>query len=257
MSRGIALLCQLFLSVSLLGQTRSDIESKYTSLGPDTYRVKPGIVIEVKFFENGKASSLKIRPDDRSDSSRLDIDEVRSVIRELVPGLVCFHPRNSSTVKMACPPKNDCRGVEEKWKRGTTLMVTDKKRGVVFNLITLNETAEPPPGAIKLLPGYEHVPSCGIDTLGGSIRKAGGLEINYDIGAMAGNFAYRAAQNAEWFRTEKVYDDTVLIVLTKNGRLVATYEKAVANFVATVRSEADIDDFVKMVITYIPRPSGK
>ena len=257
MPRIIALLFLLLLSISLPAQTRSDIEYRYTSLGNDTYRVKPGIVIEVKFLENGKASTLKIRPETRNDSARLNIDEVRSVIRELVPGSFCFHPQNSSTMKIACPPKNDCRGVEEKWKRGMTLMVTDKKRGVVFNLITLNETSEPPPGAMKLLPGYEHVPGCGIDTTAGSIKKVGGIEIHYDIGPMAGHFAYAAAQNAEWTRTETMYGDTVLIVLTTNKRLVATYDKAVANFTATVKSQSDIDDFLKMVLTYIPRPPAK
>ena len=67
----------------------------------------------------------------------------------------------------------------------------------------------PPPGNIKLLPGYEHFPACGIDTLAGDIKKSGGLEISYDIGAMA-------------------------------------------NFSATVRSQSDIDDFLKMVLTYNP-----
>jgi len=44
----------------------------------------------------------------------------------------------------------------------------------------------------------------------------------------------------------------VLIVLTKQKYIVATFEKAVANFMATPASQADIDDFLKMVLTYNP-----
>ena len=80
------------------------------------------------------------------------------------------------------------------------------------------------------------------------------MEINYDIGKMAGNFAIRYSNSniVEWTKTEQVGDDSVLIVLTKQKYIVATFEKAVANFMATPASQADIDDFLKMVLTYNP-----
>jgi len=80
------------------------------------------------------------------------------------------------------------------------------------------------------------------------------MEINYDIGKMAGNFATRYSNSniVEWTKTEQVGDDSVLIVLTKQKYIVATFEKAVANFMATPASQADIDDFLKMVLTYNP-----
>jgi len=117
-----------------------------------------------------------------------------------------------------------------------------------------DQPTAPPPGNIKLLPGYEHVPGCGIDTAAGYIKKDGGMEINYDIGKMAGNFAIRYSNSniVEWTKTEQVGDDSVLIVLTKQKYIVATFEKAVANFMATPASQADIDDFLKMVLTYNP-----
>jgi len=80
------------------------------------------------------------------------------------------------------------------------------------------------------------------------------MEIRYDIGKMAGNFAIRYSNSniVEWTKTEQVGDDSVLIVLTKQKYIVATFEKAVANFMATPASQADIDDFLKMVLTYNP-----
>lgn len=249
------LLILLFLSVSLLAQTRSDLEKKYTAIGENVYRVRPGIAVEVEFSENGKASTLKIVPEDRENqNARLGIDAVRAVIGELVPGLFCFRGHSFAEIKVSCPPKNDCRGIQENWERGTTLMVSDRKQRIVYNLITLTGTSEPPPGGIKLLPGYEHVPSCGIDTVAGNIKKSGGIEIHYDIGVMAGNFAIRYADSAvaEWTRMEKVHGDSVLVVLTKEKRILATFERAVANFTAKVSSQSDIDDFLKMILTYNP-----
>src|SRR5438309_1303373 len=47
----------------------------------------------------------------------------------------------------------------------------------------------PPPGNMKLLPGYVHEARRGIDSRVGVIYKKDGLSISYDIGRMAGVYA--------------------------------------------------------------------
>ena len=132
------------------------------------------------------------------------------------------------------------------------------KDGVVYDLITLSDEPKskvPAPGGMKLLPGYEHVPGCGIDTAAGDIKKEGGLTIGYDIGSLAGNAAmqYTDPKVSEWVKTEWINGYLVYIVLTKEKFLVASFNKAGANFFARINSQSDIDDFLKMVLTYHPR----
>jgi hypothetical protein len=71
---------------------------------------------------------------------------------------------------------------------------------------------------------------------------------------MAGNFAMRYANSpaALWTRVEEAHDGLVLIVLTKENRIIATFDNSDSNFTARVASQSDIDDFLKMVLTYIP-----
>lgn len=243
----------LFVLVSpLVAQTRSELDSKYGPIQGGRYRIQSGVAVEATFSDNGKVRTLRIIPDDSGDkNSLLRIEDVRKVSRELVGNRLCHFPLKSTEIKVPCPPRTGCRGVQEEWKRAETLVVWFKEL-VVYATITLADDSVPAPGNIKLLPGYEHIPSCGIDTAGGYIKKVGGVELHYDIGHMAGNFArrYSNSYNAEWTRTERVGDDTVLIVLTKQNRIVATFEKAVANFTANVISQDNIDDFLKMILTY-------
>ncbi|MBK9164448.1 MAG: hypothetical protein IPM21_11190 [Acidobacteria bacterium] len=251
-----AILFILLLASALAAQSRTTLDSKYGPPEGDRYRIKPGIVVEASFLETGKVKTLRIVPDDPEDKNALlRAEDVRNVIRELAPGRLCRRPLKYTEIKkLPCPPRKGCRGVQEEWKRATTLMVRHKK-GVVYSLVTLSDESVPPPGHIKLLPGYEHMPLCGIDTVAGYIRKEGGLGIGYDIGEMAGNFAmiYAHSDVAEWTKTEQFSDDKALIVLTKQNYIVATFEKSFANFSATVSSKSEIDDFLRIVLTYKPK----
>lgn len=246
----------LFLISPLAAQTRAELDNKYGPVEGNLYRIKPGIAMDVTFSENDKVQTLRIVPDAPNDKNALlRIEDVRKVVSELVGRRMCRGPLSTSRIDLACPPRKGCFGFKEGWKSLTTLMVR-YKQSVVYALMTLeDQPAEPPPGNMKLLPGYEHMPGCGIDTTGGYIKRSGGgIEIHYDIGQMAGNFAKRYANPnvAEWIRTEQVGEDSVLIVLMKQKRIVATFEKSVANFSANVSSQSDIDDFLKMVLTYNP-----
>lgn len=249
------LLILLLLVFAVTAQTRGELDSKYGPIEGNRYRIKPGIAVEVTFSESGKVRTFRIIPSDpNSKNALLRVDDVRKVVVELVPGRICRHPLKTTEIKLSCSPWKSCRGIEEEWKRATTLIVWYKD-SVVYSMVRLKDEPIPRPGRMKLLSGYEHEPSCGIDTAGGYIRKIDGIKIHYDIGVMAGNFAMRYANSdiAEWTRTEKIGDDNVLIVLTKEKSIIATFEKAVANFSAKVSSQADIDDFLKMLLTYNPQ----
>lgn len=243
----------LLLASSLIAQTRAELDEKYGPIEGGRYRVRPGIAVEATFSESGKATALRIVPDDAKDKNALlRPEDARKVVRELAGNRMCRGPKSSSRIDIACPPRKRCFGVKEVWKSLTTLIVWHKD-SVVYLLVTPNDPpAEPPPGTIKLLPGYEHVPGCGIDTRTGRIQSSSGISIQYDIGGLTGNFASQYQQTAKWKRTEWIDENPVLIVLAQDDRIFATFSNPNANFWAKVSSQADIDDFLKMVLTYKP-----
>ncbi len=250
------LLIALLFAIPLAAQTRTELDKKYGPIIGNVYRVAPGIALEATFAENGSAKTLQIVADKpKGKNALLRADEVRKIIWDLVGSrMMCRRPNRSERIDVDCLPRKGCFGVKEEWKSASTLLVWHKKSVVNWSATLFDSPATPPPGNIKLLPGYEHLPGCGIDTTVGDIKKPGGMEISYDIGPMAGNVARRRANpyGAEWTRTEHVGGDSVLIVLTKQNRIYATFEKASANFFATTTSQSDVDDFLKMVLTYKP-----
>ena len=124
----------------------------------------------------------------------------------------------------------------------------------------LSASTDDPPGSIRLLPGYVHKHGWGIDSSVGTIAKKGGLEIHYDIGAMAGNYADCGklcgwTDNEVWRKKQVVDDQEVICVFTRKKMMVISFPKATANFYATIHSEEDIADMLFMVLTF--RNSGK
>lgn len=207
--------------------------------------------MEVTYADSGKVKQFRIVPDNPNDKNALmPIDEVRRVIRELIPGRIC-RPRSTKEIKVPCPPRKSCRGVEEVFRTLTALMVS-YNNSAAYALLTQKDELIPPPGNMTLLAGYEHEPHCGIDTAVGVIKKIGGMEIHYDIGSLAGNFAIRYSNSdvAEWTRTEPANGDMVFIVLTKKKIIYASFARTFANFSARVGSQSDVNDFLKMVLTY-------
>src|SRR4051812_33752103 len=99
----------------------------------------------------------------------------------------------------------------------------------------------PPPGAIRLTDGFRHERLQGIDSDVGRIVKEGGLEIRYDIGGMAGNYAGSIkGPDRVWAVNQVVNGEPVEIVKSKDGRVVATFTKKFANFHAKVAGEEDL-----------------
>lgn len=113
------------------------------------------------------------------------------------------------------------------------------------------------PGNIKLLDGYTHERGRGIDSSVGNISKTGGIAIRYDIGRMAGNYASRYAldkKNVEWAKTQTVNNQTLEIVYLKDGNIYASFPATYANFMAPVKTNEELTDFLLMVTTYNPEP---
>jgi hypothetical protein len=110
----------------------------------------------------------------------------------------------------------------------------------------------PPPGGIKLLDGYVHIQEQGYDTWVGRIKKEGGLNIIYDIGFLAGEYVNHCLREntCTWYKEQQLKGGLVKIALAKDGRIIATFPKTTANFIAEVKSPEDIADFLIMILTY-------
>jgi hypothetical protein len=112
---------------------------------------------------------------------------------------------------------------------------------------------DPPPGGIKLLPGYQHKTLQGIDTWVGKIWKEGGLEIKYDIGFLAGDYADpKNSGQFVWYKEQLIGGRRVHCALYKSNSLVVSFPDSSANFMAQVNSQEDIADVLMMVLTYRP-----
>lgn len=121
--------------------------------------------------------------------------------------------------------------------------------------LILPKPAQPlPPGNIILLPGYSHRIGQGIDTAVGKISKENGLEIGYDIGGLAGNYALEAYANEKinlvWFKVQKTNNLQLLITYLKDGSIYATFPEQNANFVSKIKTNEDLADFLIMIMTY-------
>ncbi|HEV2912396.1 MAG TPA: hypothetical protein VGX92_03675 [Pyrinomonadaceae bacterium] len=113
---------------------------------------------------------------------------------------------------------------------------------------------DPAPGGIKLLPGYQHKTLQGIDTRVGKIWKEGGLEIKYDIGSLAGDYANPKyfSKDFLWYKEQFVGGRKVRCALFKSNTLVISFPDSSANFMAGVKSQEDIAEMLLMILTYQP-----
>ncbi|HUQ32208.1 MAG TPA: hypothetical protein VM095_08805 [Pyrinomonadaceae bacterium] len=121
---------------------------------------------------------------------------------------------------------------------------------VSFTTITQKDL---PPGGIKLLPGYQHKTLQGFDTWVGKIWKEGGLEIKYDIGFLAGDYADpKHRENFLWYKEQLIEGRRVHCALYKSNSLVVSFPDSSANFTAKVNSQEDIAEMLLMILTYRP-----
>jgi hypothetical protein len=110
------------------------------------------------------------------------------------------------------------------------------------------------PGSIKLLPGYHYQKQAGIDSNVGKIWKDGGVEIDHDIGALAGNYADCKTcgwnDGELWRKKQTINGQESIVVFTKSKRLIVVFPESKANFYATIRAEEEIADALLMLCTF-------
>jgi len=127
----------------------------------------------------------------------------------------------------------------------------------------------PPPGGIKLLPGYSHTPRQGFDSIHGEISKKDGITIHYGIGrvrppggiGIGGDFTNAVEslpkEDVQWRKDQTVAGQPVQIALAKNNILYITFPKLGANFNVQTKTSEDIADTMLMVLTYPEAPAKK
>ncbi len=116
----------------------------------------------------------------------------------------------------------------------------------------------PAPGAIQLIKGFRHQRLQGIDSSVGRIWKEGGLEIQYDIGQLAGNRASSVKEaDREWAIDQTVNGHPVEIVKNKNGEVFVTFPEDFANFYAKVANERELAAMLTITLTYPAAPAAK
>jgi len=115
------------------------------------------------------------------------------------------------------------------------------------------------PGNMKLLPGYVAGLPAGshcIDTECGYIWNPQGLTIQYDIGGMAGvSLSHTPSSERQylWYGEAHVNGQLVRYSVSpgdKTSELVVCYPDSQANFHSEVRSDTDLDNALKMLVTY-------
>ncbi|MFQ5809126.1 MAG: hypothetical protein ACE5JM_05860 [Armatimonadota bacterium] len=122
--------------------------------------------------------------------------------------------------------------------------------------------ADAPPGGIRLLPGYEHRPLQGFDSIVGEIRKGDGLQISYEIGglprpggpALGGQFSDRPKltpkDQVRWYREQTVNRQPVHLAYRKDGFLLVSFPQKGINFRVRVRSADEMAEALLMILTY-------
>lgn len=124
---------------------------------------------------------------------------------------------------------------------------------LTFTLCPSGAEQTDPPGAIRLLPNYQHQARQSYDTEVGRIWKEDGLLIHYDIGPLAGNFATVSRPDQRlWYKEQASGRRRVQLALTKDRTLYVTFPDDDANFYATLKTEEDLVDMLLMVLTYSP-----
>jgi hypothetical protein len=141
---------------------------------------------------------------------------------------------------------------------------------LVLSLPLPGKPDDPLPFHMNLLPGYHHKRLRGIDSWVGRIWKRGGVRISYDKDMMAPDDRH-AQPPEEWRRLCAWRDDAhshnkpdagdVLcwIDADADGRhkvLAALFPDA-TKFYALVKNQRQIDEALKMLLTYDPTPPPK
>ena len=129
--------------------------------------------------------------------------------------------------------------------------------------------AADPLGGMRLLPGYQHEPLQGIDSIVGRVQKQDGLLITYEIGAvtkpgaprLGGGFTDRPKntpkEQLRWYREQVVAGEPVHLAYRKDDQLMLSFPERGANFSVKVTDTEQLADALLMILTYPDKPAEK
>lgn len=121
-----------------------------------------------------------------------------------------------------------------------------------------------PLGSMTLLPGYEHRPLQGIDSVVGQIVKEDGLTLTYEIGAvpkpgglmLGGMFSDRPKKTPEnrrrWYKEQTINGQPMHLAYLKDRQLLVSFPKQGMNVSGTVKTPEEMADVLLMLTTYPP-----
>jgi hypothetical protein len=132
-----------------------------------------------------------------------------------------------------------------------------------------DDAPKPPPFGIKLLPGYEHEPKQGFDSVVGVISKKEGLTIMYEIGrvampgglALGGDFSDRPkqlrAEQREWYKEQTIGGKQMHVAMAKDKSLFVSFPESGINFSVVTKSSDELVEALLMICTYAPGAAAK
>jgi|GEM_PF-3779145 len=122
-------------------------------------------------------------------------------------------------------------------------------------------------GGMRLLPGYQHQPMQGHDSIVGRIIKTGGLEIGYEIGRVTepgtvrtgGSFQDRPKKmpkdHVRWYSEQVVDGQPMHVAYRKDKILFVSFPNKGINFSAKISNADEMADMLMMIMTYPERRS--
>lgn len=115
-------------------------------------------------------------------------------------------------------------------------------------------TLTPPPGNMRLLPGYTHKKLSGVDAAYGYISREG-VRVDYIIGGTAGNGVnLQKGEKIVWWLEQTINKRKFIVVRTEN-RIYVTFTELYANFIADVKNENEAMQVLLMVLTFKDEPN--
>ena len=124
---------------------------------------------------------------------------------------------------------------------------------------------------MRLLPGYQHRPLQGMDSVIGEIARSEGLTLRYEIGRVPTTVKFRrggdftdAARTltppmTRWYKEQSVLGEPVHLAYTTRDQLVISFPQRGVNIVVVAKTLEEVAEALLMVLT-IPQsqaPSGE
>ena len=116
----------LVTASTLLAQSRHSLEEKYGKPASETFEVRSGVGVTVRYNQNGTVAEMLIAPLQReylAAAWQLTLSEkmVKEVIDQLVPPLRRGKLVMAGFLNITCMPEDNCGGSEETYEHATVI----------------------------------------------------------------------------------------------------------------------------------------